>query len=174
MTKRNVMWLFYQGKRPPYVPWIFNFIYEVFWKLTDHYGGANLVQREMLDGNILIIGHGGQPSNVAVNLLDSVLNTKYPIIATFMFGVNDTRWSVVAEDAKATAFVAGLTTAVNLAKKNYVVLLLFKESNFSHSNAPDEFALEVNGVSDRLVVEQDKFATARHIPVIDNQGAYIL
>lgn len=168
MTKREVMRLVYQGKQPPYVPWYFNFTYEALWKLTEHYGGADRVPCEMLGG------HVGQSSNIAANLLDSVLNTEHPIIATFMFGVNDTRWSAGAEDAKATAFVVGLTTAVNLAKKNYVVLLLFKESHFSYSNAPDEFALEVNGVSDRLVVEQDKFATARHIPVIDTQGAYIL
>jgi lysophospholipase L1-like esterase len=117
-------------------------------------------------------GQGGQSSNAATGLLDSALKTERPTLATFMFGVNDTRWSAGDEDAKAAAFVAGLTAAINLAEKSQVVPLLLRESHFSHGQAPDEFAAKVNGVLDRLMAAQDAFAAARQIPVIDTQGAY--
>jgi lysophospholipase L1-like esterase len=117
-------------------------------------------------------GQGGETSNAAFALLNSALKTERPTLATFMFGVNDTRWSAGDEDAKAEAFVAGLTAAVDLAEKNRVVPLLLRESHFSHGQAPDEFAEKVNGVLDRLMAAQDAFAAERQIPVIDTQGAY--
>ena len=117
-------------------------------------------------------GQGGQMSGAAVALLDSALKTEHPTLATFMFGVNDTRWSAGDEEAKAEAFVAGLTAAVDLAEKNQVVPLLLRESHFSHGQAPDAFAAKVNGVLDRLLAAQDAFAAERKIPVIDTQGAY--
>ncbi len=117
-------------------------------------------------------GQGGQTSGAAVALLASALKTEHPTLATFMFGVNDTRWSAGDEDAKAEAFVAGLTAAVDLAEKNQVVPLLLRESHFSHGQAPDEFAAKVNGVLDRLMAAQEAFAAERQIPVIDTQGAY--
>jgi len=46
-------------------------------------------------------GQGGQTSGAAAGLLDSALTTERPTLATFMFGVNDTRWSAGDEDAKA-------------------------------------------------------------------------
>ena len=117
-------------------------------------------------------GQGGQSADAATGLLDSALKTERPTLATFMFGVNDTRWSAGDEDAKAAAFVAGLTAAVNLAEKNQVVPLLLRESHFSHGQAPDAFAAKVNGVFDRLMAAQDAFAAARQIPVINTLGAY--
>ena len=117
-------------------------------------------------------GQGGQSSGAAVSLLDSALKTEHPTLATFMFGVNDTRWSAGDEDAKAAAFTNGLTAAVELAASNSVTPLLLRESHFSHGQAPDEFAAKVNGVLDRLMAAQDAFAAERKIPVIDTQGAY--
>lgn len=117
-------------------------------------------------------GQGGQTSGAAVNLLASALKTERPTLATFMFGVNDTRWSAGDEDAKAAAFTNGLMAAVQLAASNTVTPLLLRESHFSHGQAPDEFAAKVNGVLDRLMAAQDTFAAARQIPVIDTQGAY--
>jgi len=117
-------------------------------------------------------GSGGKSADAATGLLDSALKTERPTLATFMFGVNDTRWSAGDEDAKAAAFVAGLTAAVNLAEKNQVVPLLLRESHFSHGQAPDAFAAKVNGVFDRLMAAQDAFAAGRQIPVINTLGAY--
>ena len=117
-------------------------------------------------------GEGGKSADAATGLLDSALKTERPTLATFMFGVNDTRWSAGDEEAKAEAFVAGLTAAVDLAEKNEVVPLLLRESHFSHGQAPDEFAAMVNGVLDRLMAAQDALAAERQIPVIDTQGAY--
>lgn len=117
-------------------------------------------------------GSGGKSAAAATGLLDSALKTERPTLATFMFGVNDTGWSAGNETAKAEAFVAGLTAAVDLAETNHVVPLLLKESHFSHGQAPDEFAAKVNGVLDQLMAAQETFATARQIPVIDAQGAY--
>ena len=117
-------------------------------------------------------GSGGKSADAATGLLDSALKTERPTLATFMFGVNDTGWSAGNETAKAKAFVAGLTAAVDLAETNHVTPLLLKESHFSHGQAPDEFAVKVNGVLDQLIAAQETFATARQIPVIDTQGAY--
>jgi lysophospholipase L1-like esterase len=117
-------------------------------------------------------GEGGKSADAATGLLDSALKTERPTLATFMFGVNDTRWSAGDEEAKAEAFVAGLTAAVDLAEKNRVVPLLLRESHFSHGQAPDAFVAMVNGVLDRLMAAQDAFAAERQIPVIDTQGAY--
>ena len=117
-------------------------------------------------------GQGGQTAAAAANLLRPAIDTERPTLATFMFGVNDTRWSAGGEDAKAAAFVSGLTAAVDLATTNEVVPLLLRESHFSHGEAPDEFATKVNAVLDRLLAAQDAFAAARGVPVIDTLGAY--
>jgi lysophospholipase L1-like esterase len=133
-----------------------------------------MLDRLYPDAGIRIVnrGSGGQSAAGATGLLDSAIKTNRPTLATFMFGVNDTGWSAGNEDAKAKAFVAGLTAAVDLAEKNQVVPLLLRESHFSHGQAPDEFAAKVNGVLDQLMAAQETFATARQIPVIDTQGAY--
>jgi lysophospholipase L1-like esterase len=117
-------------------------------------------------------GQGGQTAAAAKNLLRPAIDADRPTLATFMFGVNDTRWSAGDEEAKAAAFVAGLTAAVDLAATNEVVPLLLRESHFSHGKAPDEFATKVNGVLNRLLAAQDAFAAARGVPVIDTLGAY--
>ncbi len=117
-------------------------------------------------------GVGGQTASAAVNLLRSAIDTEHPTLATFMFGVNDTRWSAGDEEAKAAAFVAGLTTAVDLAAANDIPPLLLRESHFSHGQAPDEFVTTVNGVFDRLMAAQDAFAATRGVPVIDTLAAY--
>ena len=117
-------------------------------------------------------GQGGQTAGAATGLLRSAVDAEHPTLATFMFGVNDTRWSVGDEDAKAAAFTNGLASAVEFAASNNATPLLLRESHFSHGQAPDEFAVKVNGVLDRLMAAQDRFAAARQIPVIDTQGAY--
>ena len=58
MTRRDVMRMVYQGQRPPYVPWVFYFTHEAFWKLAEHYGGADRVPRDMLGGHFLTTGQG--------------------------------------------------------------------------------------------------------------------
>lgn len=133
-----------------------------------------MLDRLYPDAGIRVVnrGQGGQTSGAAVNLLGSALKTERPTLATFMFGVNDTRWSAGDEDAKAAAFTNGLAAAVELAASNNVTPLLLRESHFSHGQAPDEFAAKVNGVLDRLMAAQDTFAAERKIPVIDTQGAY--
>jgi len=117
-------------------------------------------------------GQGGQTAGAAAGLLDAALTAERPTLATFMFGVNDTRWSAGDEDAKTESFVAGLTAGVTLAVNNGVTPLLLTESHFSHGQAPDGFADMVNKVLDRLMAAQDAFAAERQIPVIDTQAAY--
>lgn len=118
-------------------------------------------------------GQGGQTAGAATGLLRSAMDAEHPTPATFMFGVNDTRWSAGDEDAKAAAFTDGLASAVEFAASKNVTPLLLRESHFSHGQAPDEFAAKVNGVFDRLMPAQDAFAAARQIPVIDTPGAYM-
>jgi len=42
MTKREVLRMVFEGKRPPYVPWMFGFTKEAAAKLQTHYGQAEL------------------------------------------------------------------------------------------------------------------------------------
>jgi lysophospholipase L1-like esterase len=121
---------------------------------------------------VLNRGLGGQTASAASGLLQGTLKTERPTLATFMFGVNDTRWSAGDEEAKAAAFVAGLTAALDLAEKHQVVPLLLRESHFSHGQAPDAFATRVNVVLDHLMAAQAALAAERGVPVIDTQGAY--
>jgi uroporphyrinogen decarboxylase len=43
MTKRHVVRLVFEGKRPPYVPWSFGFTQPAYEKLVQHYGDIDLV-----------------------------------------------------------------------------------------------------------------------------------
>jgi len=56
MTKREVMQLVLDGKRPPYVPWSFGFTYEAREKLEKHFGTNDLT--DILDNHILGLGNG--------------------------------------------------------------------------------------------------------------------
>jgi uroporphyrinogen decarboxylase len=42
VTKREIVRMALEGKRPPYVPWAFSFTYEAHEKLAHHYGTTNL------------------------------------------------------------------------------------------------------------------------------------
>lgn len=54
MTKREVVRLVYEGKRPPYVPWSFGFTVEARAKLHAHYGTDDLASA--LDNHLLGLG----------------------------------------------------------------------------------------------------------------------
>ena len=54
MTKREVVQLVLEGKRPPYVPWSFGFTQPAYEKLVQHFGSADL--EAMLDNHILGLG----------------------------------------------------------------------------------------------------------------------
>ena len=56
-------------------------------------------------------GQGGQTASAAVNLLRSAIDTEHPTLATFMFGVNDTRWSAGDEEADMPKLIADYDTA---------------------------------------------------------------
>ena len=56
MTKREVVRMVLDGKRPPYVPWSFGFTFEARRKLVEHYGTSDL---EPIFGNHLLgLGSG--------------------------------------------------------------------------------------------------------------------
>ena len=133
-----------------------------------------LLDRLYPEAKIRIVnrGQGGQTAAAAANLLQSAIDKEHPTLATFMFGVNDTRWSAGDEDAKAAAFTSGLAAALDCAANHGVTPLLLRESHFSHGQAPDEFATKINHVLDRLLAAQDAFAADRGVPVIDTLGAY--
>lgn len=57
MTKRDVVKLVYDGKKPPYVPWSFGFTQPAREKLAQHFGAADL--EAVLDNHILGVGDGG-------------------------------------------------------------------------------------------------------------------
>ena len=56
MTKREVIRLAVQGKRPPYVPWSFGFTQEARAKLDAHWGAARVGDR--LQNHLLGLGNG--------------------------------------------------------------------------------------------------------------------
>ena len=58
LTRREIMRMAYQGQRPPYVPWVFQFTHEAFSKLAAHYGGTDRVPRDLLGGHVLGTGRG--------------------------------------------------------------------------------------------------------------------
>ncbi len=55
MTKREVVRLALEGKRPPYVPWSFGFTVEARSKLVEHYGTPNL--EDVFDNHLLRLGN---------------------------------------------------------------------------------------------------------------------
>ncbi|MCK4283811.1 MAG: uroporphyrinogen-III decarboxylase-like protein [Candidatus Brocadiae bacterium] len=55
MTRREVVRLVLEGKRPPYVPWSFGFTVEARSKLVEHYGTPNL--EEVFDNHLLRLGN---------------------------------------------------------------------------------------------------------------------
>jgi len=55
MTKREVVKMVIEGKRPPYVPWSFGFTVEAREKLVAHYGTNELEGR--FDNHILVLGN---------------------------------------------------------------------------------------------------------------------
>jgi len=58
LTRRDVMRMVYQGQRPPYVPWVFQFTHEAFCKLAEYYGSADRMPRDLLGGHVLTTGQG--------------------------------------------------------------------------------------------------------------------
>jgi uroporphyrinogen decarboxylase len=54
MTKRDIIRLVIEGKRPPYVPWSFSFTVEALEKLTAHYGGGDIT--DAVGNHILGLG----------------------------------------------------------------------------------------------------------------------
>lgn len=54
MTKREVVRMVYEGRKPPYVPWSFSFTGEAREKLVRHYGTPDLEQR--LHDHLLALG----------------------------------------------------------------------------------------------------------------------
>ena len=56
MTKREVIRLVLEGKRPPYVPWSFGFTVEAREKLAQHFGAVDL--EDVLDNHLLGLGSG--------------------------------------------------------------------------------------------------------------------
>src|SRR3989339_618520 len=56
MTKRDVLRMVFDGKRPPYVPWSFAFTYEAGERLAKHYGAENL--DTVVHNHLLGLGSG--------------------------------------------------------------------------------------------------------------------
>lgn len=55
LTKRDVVYKVFDGQRPPYVPWHFQFTKEPWESLCSHYGGAAAAE-EAVDNHILELG----------------------------------------------------------------------------------------------------------------------
>ncbi|MBD3306987.1 uroporphyrinogen-III decarboxylase-like protein [candidate division KSB3 bacterium] len=55
MTKRDVVRMVLDGRKPPYVPWSYTFTQEANDLLCDHFGVADL--EEVLDNHLLRLGH---------------------------------------------------------------------------------------------------------------------
>jgi uroporphyrinogen decarboxylase len=56
MTKRDIVRMVLDGKRPPYVPWSFGFTQEATEKLQHHYGSVDL--EDVLQNHLLGLGNG--------------------------------------------------------------------------------------------------------------------
>ena len=54
MTKRDVVKMVLEHKRPPYVPWHFGFTLEAKQKLVDHYGSEDIM--DITDNHLLVLG----------------------------------------------------------------------------------------------------------------------
>jgi len=63
MTKREVVRLVLDGKRPPYVPWSFGFSRGAFEKLVGHFGSEAAVEKKM-HNHVIMFCAGGQPEDV--------------------------------------------------------------------------------------------------------------
>jgi lysophospholipase L1-like esterase len=120
------------------------------------------------------LGQGGASAPAGAASLAGYLDKHDPTLATFMFGVNDTRWSEREVEEKIRAFLGGLQAAVAGTAAKKVPLVLLRESHFSHgANAPpDAFESKVNRTLLELLAAQDDFAAANHVPVVDVLGAY--
>lgn len=128
------------------------------------------------DGGITLhnLGQGGASAPAGASSLAGYLDKHEPTLATFMFGVNDTRWSEGQTEEKVGQFLGGLKAAVASTQAKKLPLVLLRESHFSHgANAPpDAFERRVNRMLFELLAAQDEFAAANHVPVVDVLGAY--
>ena len=55
MTKRQIVRMVYEGKRPPYVPWQFSFTQEAHEKLVGHFGES--YEDDVLENHLVGLGH---------------------------------------------------------------------------------------------------------------------
>ena len=62
MTKREVVRLAIEGRRPPYVPWHFGFTYEAAQKLRQHFGRSDL--EDVLQNQMLKMGGTGPYTDI--------------------------------------------------------------------------------------------------------------
>jgi uroporphyrinogen decarboxylase len=56
VTKREVVRMVLEGKRPPYVPWSFEFTYEAYVTLQQHFGQSDL--EDIFQNHLLDLGNG--------------------------------------------------------------------------------------------------------------------
>jgi len=63
MTKREIVRLVFDGKRPPYVPWSFGFTHEALEKLVRHFGSAAAVEAK-LHNHMRMVGVGNRFEDV--------------------------------------------------------------------------------------------------------------
>ena len=70
MTKREVMRLVYEGKRPPYVPWSFGFTKDANDKLVEHYGTEDL--NEALQNHIIGLGGTGRMVDIGNDCVQDI------------------------------------------------------------------------------------------------------
>lgn len=66
MEKREVVRLAIEGKKPPYVPWHYQFTQEPLEALKAHFGGEQALE-EAVDNHILELGNGGGFKNLGNN-----------------------------------------------------------------------------------------------------------
>ena len=172
MTRRDVMRMVYQGQCPPYVPWVFYFTHEAFWKLAEHYGGADRVPRDMLGGHFLTTGQG--PGDFFEPLGHDLWRDGFGVVWDRSV---DKDIGVVKEYRLPEPTLAGYRFPDPLAPRSFegipqaMLDRLYPEAGIrvvnrgqggqSSGAAPGEFAAKVNGDLDRLMAAQDAFAAAR-------------
>ena len=120
------------------------------------------------------LGQGGASAPAGASSLAGYLDKHEPTLATFMFGVNDTRWSEGQAEEKIGRFLGGLEKAVASTAAKQIPLVLLRESHFSHGAdpPPDAFESQVNRTLFQLLAAQDRFAAEHRVPVVDVLGAY--
>ena len=123
---------------------------------------------------VLNEGRGGDDAEGGASRLASQLKQEQVSIATFMFGVNDTRWSPTDPDGKAKAFITGLKKATDIASARGTPLLFLRETHFSHGKGPaaDAYEVKVTAMLDHLQTAQARFAAEAAVPLVDVRGAY--